>query len=972
MICCGLAVALIAGGVFTAAADDNDIFGATSVGVEPNILIVFDNSGSMRSTAVDDKTRLAVAQETVKNIIDAYGDGNRFGIMIFHDNVDGSDRDSLDDTNGGYFPGYSGKYPVCEVKDAFILDATGRVKTGEAYAQAIRDYKTYLKNFVGTLTPRTNTPLTETLAEAGLYFAEKASWFNSDTVNYPRGGKYPDSIVDAYNSTLSHPPIEHRCRKNYIILMTDGEPTHDNAVTLKNRYINGDYIAGGGLPALDDVAAYLHDNDINANFTTPDYSQNILVYAIGFQGGDPDLLRETARRGGGTYFDATSPEDLSRAFTTIMFDINERRTLFAAPVVPVSLNSRAYAGEYVYMSLFQPSGKGRWIGNLKKYGLGADNQFVSCGTGTPILDADGNIRDTALSCWSASADGPAVDKGGVGEKLSLREDATRRIYANITGTSDLTDPANAFSKENENIAADAFGVADKNALIDEVRMVGKNWRLGDLNHSRPAVVTYGSGEGSASRIFVGANDGLLHCFNDADGEETWAFVPSEQFGRLKALSSGKHSYFMDGSPAVADKSDGTKILICGERRGGSHYYAIDISEPDRPRYLYTHATDGQSWKTPQFMPVAVGDGESAEVLLITGGYDPSLDRDLPAERGRSVYTIDAVTGAATGFAAGTGDFEEMSCIVSASALDMIDDGRFLISQIYAADLDGHLYAFRDNDHPEDRTALDGSWQKTRLFSVVSGGRKIFEDVDVVPEKIRFFNPEDNKWERTPGDFVYFGTGDRENPLRTNQTDHFYCVKNDWRTGPLTVTGVVGDYPTLDDDPGMDPDGNDNDPVIIDVSDNLIQDGTADEQKAARLALEADYNRGWFLTLGNDGEKCLSTPVVYDGVVYFTTYTPPAPEPVNTDPCLHSNPGEGVTRLYAIDYRTGAAVCDFNGDGLLNREDRSKIILDGLISIAPSPNIFITDSGDKLLVGPHAEDPLSDLEGVRIFYWKIHD
>jgi type IV pilus assembly protein PilY1 len=372
------------------------------------------------------------------------------------------------------------------------------------------------------------------------------------------------------------------------------------------------------------------------------------------------------------------------------------------------------------------------------------------------------------------------------------------------------------------------------------------------------------------------------------------------------------------------------------------------------------------------MPVAVSAKKTAEVFLVTGGYDAAMDDDLPAERGRSVYTIDAVTGGATGFAAGASDFEEMSCIVSASGLDRIDDGRCLISQIYAADLDGHLYAFRDNYNPEDRTALDGKWQKTRLFSVASGGRKIFEDVDVVPEKIRCFNPENKKWERTPGDLVYFGTGDRENPLRTDQVDRFYCVKNDWRTGSLTVTGVVGDYPTLDDDPGTDPDGNDNDPVIIDVSGNLIQDGTDDEQIAARMALEADYNRGWFLTLENDGEKCLSTPVVYDGVVYFTTYTPPDRAPVDDDPCLSNNPGEGVTRLYALDYRTGAAVCDFNGDDQVNKDDRSKIILDGLISIAPSPNVFITDSGDKLLVGPHAEDPLSDQEGVRIFYWKIHD
>jgi type IV pilus assembly protein PilY1 len=972
LIVYGVAVVLIAGASFPAAADDNEIFGAPSARVEPNILIVFDNSGSMRSTAVEDKTRLAVAQETVKNIIDTYGDSNRFGVMIFHDNTDGSDRDSLDDTNGGYFPEYGGRYPVCEVKDTFILDAAGKLKTGEAYEQAVRDYKAYLKSFVDTLTPRTNTPLTETLAEAGLYFAEQASWFNSDAVYYPRGGKYPDSVVDAYNPGCSHPPIEHRCRKNYIILMTDGEPTHDNAAALKGRYINGDFIAGGNLPALDDVAGYLRDNDINASFNTPDYSQNIMVYAIGFQGGDPDLLRHTAERGGGLYFDATSPEDLSRAFITIMFHISERRTLFAAPVVPVSHNSKAYAGEYVYLSLFQPSGEGRWIGNLKKYSLGGDNAFASCGTRTPILDLDGNIMDSARSCWSDVTDGGAVDKGGAGEKLSQRADASRQVYANITSVPDLTMPDNAFSKENDNLEAADFNVADKNALIDLVRMTAESWRLGDLNHSQPAIVSCDSGGEPARYIFAGSNDGMLHCFNDADGQEIWAFVPREQFGRLQELSSRSHPYFMDGSPVAADTSDGRKMIICGERRGGCRYYAIDVSAIDRPRYLYTHTADGQSWKTPQFMHIATGESSRADVFLITGGYDPSVDHDYSAERGRSVYTIDALTGEKKGFCADSSDFGEMGCIVSASGLDMIDDGHFLVSQIYAADLDGHLYAFRDNNNSKDGNALDGDWQKMPLFSVVNGGRKIFEEVDVVPERIPCFNTESGKWERVTGDYVYFGTGDRANPLRTDQADWFYCVKNDWRTGPLTVTAVVSDYPTLDDDPGGDPDGNDDDPVIRDVSDNKIQDGTIAEQQAAREALEKKYNRGWCLALENSGEKCLSTPVVYDGIVYFTTYTPASRTPVVDDPCLSNNPGEGVTRLYALDFRTGAAVCDFGGDDQLGKDDRCKVILDGLLSIAPSPKIFITDRGDKLLIGPHAEDPISELDEVRLFYWKINE
>jgi type IV pilus assembly protein PilY1 len=1029
------AVLVIGMNVRAVVADDNAIFGLNSDVVEPNILIVFDNSGSMDTTAVSDcrreclderceswgecdaweeqcyqrringkwvkvcqdvcvsrpcndwvcakwktvcenKTRMAVAQETVRDIIDRYGDSNRFGIMIFHDNTS-------DASNGGFFAEYRGKYPVCEVKDTFILDDSGRLKTGVAYTEAITLYKNYLKEFVDTLTPRTYTPLAETLAEAGRYFAEAKSWFNTGTDTYPKSGRYPDALVDAYNPAADHPPIEYRCRKNYIILMTDGEPTRDDSPVLKEKYLNGDYIAGGGLPALDDVAGFLHDHDINANFDTPDFAQNIMVYAIGFQGGDTALLQDTADRGtgagdnknvddGGLYFNATSPEDLDKAFETIMFNISERRTMFAAPVVPVSSSSNAYAGDHVYLAMFQPSADGGWAGNLKKYSLNQYDELASCGTQTPILDETGRIKDSARSCWSDISDGYAVDRGGAGEKLSQRTDGSRHVYANISSFSDLTLTINAFSKDNQALTAEDFGVADKALLIDRVRRAGDTWRLGDFNHSRPLVAGYGSGPESATYVFAGSNDGMLHCFDDADGEEMWAFVPREQFGRLKELSSGDHVYFMDGSPAMAETDKGRKIIICGERRGGNHYYGLDVTDAGRPLFLYTHTTGGQSWKTPRFMRIVTEQVGAAEVFLVTGGYDPAVDNDLPGTRGRSVYTINAATGEKTGFYADSDDFDDMRCIVSASGLDMIDDGKCLTSEIYAADMAGHLYAFRDNNNPESPTSLDGDWQKMHLFSILSGGEKIFGDVDVVPEKIRVFNPPEEQWERVSGDYVYFGTGDRANPLRTDRVNRFYCIKNDWRTGLLTVTGIVAEYPTLDDDPGSDPDGNDGDPVILDVSDNKIQDGTVEEQLEIRQALEADYNRGWFITLDHPGEKCLSTPVVFDGVVYFTTYTPSLEEANGTDPCAGNNPGSGVSRLYALDYKTGTAVYDFGGDEKLDKEDRFTPVLEDLVSIAPSPMIFISDRGPKLIVGPHSEDPKADLEEVRKFYWKIHE
>ena len=96
-------------------------------------------------------------------------------------------------------------------------------------------------------------------------------------------------------------------------------------------------------------------------------------------------------------------------------------------------------------------------------------------------------------------------------------------------------------------------------------MVDEDWKLGDLNHSKPAIASYGT---NTSYIFVGSNDGMLHCFDDSNGKETWAFVPKEQFSRLQEAYTGDHDYFIDGSPTIANIDGSPKIVIVGERRGG--------------------------------------------------------------------------------------------------------------------------------------------------------------------------------------------------------------------------------------------------------------------------------------------------------------------------------------------------------------------------------------------------------------------
>ncbi|MEK6900894.1 MAG: hypothetical protein AABX37_00965, partial [Nanoarchaeota archaeon] len=126
--------------------------------------------------------------------------------------------------------------------------------------------------------------------------------------------------------------------------------------------------------------------------------------------------------------------------------------------------------------------------------------------------------------------------------------------------------------------------------------------------------------------------------------------------------------------------------------------------------------------------------------------------------------------------------------------------------------------------------------------------------------------------------------------------------------------------------------------------------------------------GWYIKLDQDftvdgigysGEKVLAPALVFNKVAYYTTYAPSTTIPA--DPC---DPGNlGVGSLYAVDYKTGEAVINYDttntsdgtntrsvsseGQALL-RSDRKMTLGSGI----PSGIVVIIgeDGESKLLIG----------------------
>ena len=997
-------------------ADDTEIYGTvTNPDLEPNILIVFDSSGSMSTVDVPgdpyDPTITYPGSNATNAVYERYWDkANKIYFwQLFASDVndiecdaarnellsDGNARSKIRATSytcGGHInrrlrlgnymnydeSGIGVSLSRIDVAKQVVTDLIsnttgvrfGIMKFNEDQGGHIVDEigtdKATLIADVNNINASGWTPLAETLAEAGLYFAGMSSWYNAG-VNYTS-------------------PMQERCQKNYIVVMTDGQSTQDIDSQLTGTpYINGDVIgdydadhggseaiyADNGSDYLDDVAKYLYENDINLSLGdgTSFDKQNIITYTIGFKTSQ-QLLQDTATNGGGEYFTADNISDLALAFDEIISAISEENAVFVAPVVPISRMNRAYAGDKIYLGFFKPQQSGRWLGNIKRYGLDS-NGILYDAAGMEVCTPDGLIKDNVLSYWTAlGADGPDVDKGGAAEVLDLLIESTtpRNLYTYTGLVSDLTHSANAFVDTNVNITFGQLGVTDaaeKTALFDSVHQ----GRLGDIIHSEPAVVHYADPDGNPvtddakTIIFSGSNDGILHAFDDANGSEIWGFIAPDQMGRLKLLNNDDHDYFIDGSPSVYHGSS-QKIMIIGERRGGLNYMALDITAHDAPAWLYSIEatildpnpsndpdTDsyemlGQSWSRPQPAVVAtnVSVSESGapptctvtvgntveDVFLIPGGYDSNQDLETPAATdavGRALFAVQVSNGQLiSGLNFNAVDHSSLGMthsIVDVSGIDHDGDG--IVSRIYAGDLSGNIFAFKDDEvmsfcsGTKTRSIANGVWSAQKLFSASAADgiqRKILYAPDVVGEDF--------------GDYIFFGTGDRSDPGETGVVNRFYAVKNDWSGGT-----------TLDEGD------------LIDVTDDLIQMGTEAQQQAVKTSL--DSGRGWFIRLENPGEKIVAAPRVYGGVAYFTTYTPDSGAGGGTDPCAASTV-RGVARLYAVDYKTGASVSEFSmdveydGDGnAIDLGKKDRVVAIGT-AIPSAPVIAILEGGARIFVG----------------------
>ncbi len=289
----------------------------------------------------------------------------------------------------------------------------------------------------------------------------------------------------------------------------------------------------------------------------------------------------------------------------------------------------------------------------------------------------------------------------------------------------------------------------------------------------------------AARIYVGANDGMLHAFDDATGSEAWAFVPGALYraddtglGALAyqdgALPPFRHHYYVDSTPRVVDvrfgAGDWRSLLVGGLGKGGRSYYAIDVTRPsdftteaDVAKKVLWEFTDpdlGYTYGKPVVTKTRAFGGRW--VVILPSGYNnvsPGSGEGkiffVDAATGQLLYTMSTSTGSA-GTPSGLGHIAGYTQ----------DYRNQLTEQVYGGDLLGNFWRF-DVSSPDT-----SKWTVAKLAELRDPERNAPQPVTTPPQIEIDTVTAINRW-------VFVGTGKLydDSDLADTQVQTLYALRD---------------------------------------------------------------------------------------------------------------------------------------------------------------------------------------------------
>lgn len=616
----------------------------------------------------------------------------------------------------------------------------------------------------------------------------------------------------------------------------------------------------------------------------------------------------------------------------------------------------------------------------------------------------GSTSVTIAGADQSEYNGTRTTANTVGNQLSIASGSNTLTFTIYTGP---TTPATGAS------AAKGSSI-DANTLVNWVRGVDNkedenvNASLtdcrasihGDVLHSRPLVINYGDSVGIYA--FYGSNDGTFRAVKagqdesatSTDGKEVWSFVAPEHYSTLGRLYNNSpyikyvgdsapktpRDYFFDGNIGVFQSADlATTHIFISMRRGGRFIYALDVSSPTAPKFLWKKSyTDtgmselGYTWSEPKVIPIKKTTGVACNTadastftraLVFGAGYDPTSDdtnqissavRRPNATMGRGVFVLNAADGSlikllqppANDYKGQSNSSRSYPIPSDVTVLDSDGDG--CVDRIYAGDTGAKMHRFDIGD------ASSANWKAYTIATLGDSGdnggsndRKILYPPEVVLGVVGGQQVA----------YVMFGTGDREQPSATTIDDRFYMIRDTIVAGDAVATSTATTNAVKESQLTSVTNFNSSTTTLTSSTANA----TSCSKYSSTYSASTPCFFGWYLDY-ETGEKSVNAALTVAGTTFFGTNKPKAADPRSCSANL------GEARGYAINFLTGtSSVGDRDGNGTINRTDLYSVFkggglppsaVSGVVQISSSKTVrFVIGSGGTGTAG-------STIEGVK--------
>jgi type IV pilus assembly protein PilY1 len=836
----------------------------------------------------------------------------------------------------------------------------------------------------------------------------------------------PGNALSSFSASNYRSPIGPGCAKNFIIYLSNGPAQDSNSglsqalsmLTAAGGDVTEIPISPAGSLGnwSDEWARFMHTSSLGVVTYTIDVDPGTTGQGPGWTA----VLKSMADVSLGKYTPASSSgtqgQDIATAINKDLSEIQAVNSVFASVSLPVSVNSQGTYLNQVFIGMFRPdpNANPRWNGNLKQYQLGLISgilQLEDADSNSAINNQTGFITECARSFWTPTTpdpywvfspqggcipppgsapgfytnsnfpDGNVVEKGAAGY---VRRSSTARVLK----TCSLTVPGSAcngsialqdFNTSNSDITAALLGAQNP---PEQSRLI--SWAMGldtedengnkiftaemrpsvhgDVVHSRPAALNFGTSTTPQVVVFYGGNDGVFRAINGntstnfysvasgstvsvAPGAEFWAFMPPEFYPNIKrihddttqisyptvtTLGALPKPYGMDGPITAYQDSSGTRIYAA-MRRGGRVLYAFNV-----PDTTIQDPTDSTGKKTTTALNVSLKWKFGCPNDTVTGLVSDAKCVDASGSTSTAFSGLGQTwSSAKTLFAPGYGSGTSPVIIMgggydpcedtSPNSCTALSKGH----QVYVLDANtGALLNTLNTDRgviadvaivPDSTTGLakfayvadlGGNIYRVDIGTNSPGNWTITKiaslgcaTVTPCTNNRKFMFAPDVVADNGGYDLL-LGSGDREKPLlgTSGVVDYFFMVKD----RPADNTWLSSEISNCGS-------------AVLCLN-SLVGITTGTPSTTTLLA-----KKGWYLALAAN-EQVVTSAITIFGVVTFSTHQPAMPQ---AGACTSNL---GIARVYNISYLNAACEICTTVNGIQQRYDQ----LPPNIGLPPSP------------------------------------